>query len=73
VVLTSDFLLAAGVAGADSVSPGVADSVAFPNCGNSGGGSFGIAARNFLFAGAGAARTAGCVNVIGIAIGLASE
>jgi hypothetical protein len=47
-----DFLLAAGIAGAGSLSICMADFIAFPNCGNSRGGSFGTFARNFLFAGA---------------------
>ena len=51
LVPTIDFLLAAGVAGAGSLSICMADSIAFPNCRNSRGGSIGTFARNFLFAG----------------------
>ena len=63
MVLTADFLLAAGFAGADSVSTCVADSIAVSNCRDGGRGSFGVVARNFLFAGARVARSAGSVKV----------
>ena len=57
VVFTADFVLAAGFAGAGSLSAGVVDSIAFPNRGDRGGRSVGTFARDFLFAGACAARS----------------
>jgi len=43
-------LLAAGVAGADSVSVGVVDSAAVPDCGDRGRWSAGVAKGNIVFA-----------------------